>query len=321
MTKSWVVPCPTCLKTRLPSFRLQPPGSLRKLGVREQHHQHHHPLRLQRFPWIGIHVRAESQSSGASGHIWPRPAQAALRSRAVRRLHGGPIEKRKAWWFSSLEYRDQNAEIQTGTRDFTTDTIGKTPLLPRPCATHCSWPSAETINSTAARTPSTCALQPQPFDRHIRKPSASPRPLPLSTAAEERQNSVNRFNSLALHRVDPPQCSAPANRPTELSFHYDNFYNDIPPDSHNALQLTDPPLGLTNELIFPDLADGANFNLPPDHAPRSVAGPRRPLHGIWQTCTCQSRRRTPALHRAHGEINVFGTGTVILTSDFGFQGI
>jgi hypothetical protein len=36
---------------------------------------------------------------------------------------GRPLKKDEAWWFSSFEFRDQNAALQTGTRDFTTDTI------------------------------------------------------------------------------------------------------------------------------------------------------------------------------------------------------
>src|SRR5580693_2484552 len=36
---------------------------------------------------------------------------------------GGPVVKDKAWWFASVEDRYQNASIQTGTRDFTTDRI------------------------------------------------------------------------------------------------------------------------------------------------------------------------------------------------------
>jgi hypothetical protein len=76
-------------------------------------------------------------------------------------------------------------------------------------------------------------------------------------------------------------------------------------------------LNLTNELIFPDLADGANFNLPQaTHLDRyqfrdafTATLGRHTLHvgGEFQH------------YRATGQINVFGTGTVILVSDFGFQ--
>ena len=100
-----------------------------------------------------------------------------------------------------------------------------------------------------------------------------------------------------------------------VTFHYDNFYNDIPPFP-GAAPTTDPPLQLTNELIFPDLADGANFNLPQaTHLNRfqlreayawSLGKHTVHLGGEFQHYT------------ANGEINVFGTGTVILTSDFGF---
>jgi hypothetical protein len=45
------------------------------------------------------------------------------------------------------------------------------------------------------------------------------------------------------------------NRLNDLSFHYDNFFNNIPPFPQNA-SVTNPQLNLTSELIFPDLADG-----------------------------------------------------------------
>ena len=100
-----------------------------------------------------------------------------------------------------------------------------------------------------------------------------------------------------------------------LSFHYDNFYNNIPPFPQDA-PTTNPSLNLTNELIFPDLADGANFNLPQatylnryqlrDAYSWTVGKHVLHLGGEFQHYT------------AHGLINVFGSGTVILTSDFGF---
>jgi hypothetical protein len=134
---------------------------------------------------------------------------------------------------------------------------------------------------------------------------------PLSTAAE-RQNSLNRFNSLAASWTNVLSTS----KSNELAYHYDNFYNDIPPYPQDS-SLTNPALTLTNELIFPDLADGANFNLPQiTHLDRSqvrdgftMAFGKHALKlgGEFQHYT------------AHGAINVFGTGTVILVSDFGFQ--
>lgn len=33
---------------------------------------------------------------------------------------GGPLKKDKSWFFTSLEYRTQNAALETGARDFTT---------------------------------------------------------------------------------------------------------------------------------------------------------------------------------------------------------
>ena len=101
-----------------------------------------------------------------------------------------------------------------------------------------------------------------------------------------------------------------------LSFHFDPFLNNIPVFPNSA-STTDPPLGLTNELLFPDLADGENFNLPQaTHLNRyqvrdgyswSIGKHQLRIGGEFQQ------------YNAHGLINPFGSGSVILTSDFGFQ--
>jgi hypothetical protein len=222
---------------------------------------------------------------------------------------GGPLLKDRAWWFTSVEYRDQNASIQTGTRDFATYTI---------------------LNSAAAA-PLRDALWSTRFDTQLSKHNrlvarysfnrstdtaeASPSQNTPAFTAAERQNSLNRFNSLVLNLnsvLSPTKVN-------DLSFHYDNFYNDIPPFGQNVPATNPSTLGLTNELIFPDLADGENFNLPQithlnrnqvrDALSWSLGKHALKLGGEFQHYT------------ASGEINVFGTGTVILTSDFGFANL
>src|SRR5580704_4293670 len=164
---------------------------------------------------------------------------------------GGPIRKDKAWIFSSVEYRNQNAALQTGTRNFATDTIQHT-SAPSPLR-DALWSTRydqqlSTNNSLMVR---------YSFNRSTDTGEATPSQTTPSFTAAQRQNSLNRFNSLlaGITTIISPT------RVNNFSFHYDNFYNDIPPFPQDA-PTTNPQLGLTNELIFPDLADGANFNLP-----------------------------------------------------------
>jgi hypothetical protein len=218
---------------------------------------------------------------------------------------GGPVRKEKAWFFSGFEFRDQNAALQTGSRDFTTDQVINT-SAPAPLR-DALWSTRfdqqlGLRNSLMAR---------YSFNRSTDTAEATPSETTPAYSAAERQNSLNRFNSLlaGLTTVLSPT------RVNNFSFHYDNFFNNIPPFPHDA-PTTDPPLSLTNELIFPDLADGANFNLPQaTHLNRyqfrdayswSLGKHTLRLGGEFQHYT------------AYGLINVFGTGTVILTSDFGF---
>jgi hypothetical protein len=218
---------------------------------------------------------------------------------------GGPVRKDRAWWFSSFEFRNQNAAIQTGARDFTTDSILNTsasaPLRDALWSTRYDQQLSE-HNSLMFR---------YSFNRSTDTAEATPSQSTPSFSSAERQNSLNRFNSLIASLTTVLSNT----RVNNFSFHYDNFYNNIPPYP-NDLPTTNPPLNLTNELIFPDLADGANFNLPQaTHLDRFQF--RDSLSWILGKHTLRLGGEFQH-YTASGEINVFGTGTVILTSDFGF---
>lgn len=218
---------------------------------------------------------------------------------------GGPLKHDRAWWFSSFEYRDQNAALQTGARDFTDDTILNT-SAPAPLR-DALWSSR--VDTQISKNNS--LMMRYSFNRSTDTAEATPSETTPEFTASERQNSLNRFNSLVagLNSV------LSTTRVNNLSFHYDNFYNDIPPYPQDA-PTTNPDLGLTNELIFPDLADGANFNLPQaTHLNRIQL--RDGLSWILGKHTLNIGGEFQH-YTANGEINVFGTGTVILTSDFGF---
>ena len=219
---------------------------------------------------------------------------------------GGPFRRDKAFWFSSVEYRNQNAAIQTGTRDFASETIRNTSaaaplrdlLLSNRADYH--WNDANIFSLRYSFNRSTETAQ-----------ASASSSTPQSTAAE-RQNSLNRFHSA----VGTWTRIFGSSRTNDLSFHFDNFYNSVPKFPQDA-SLTNPALGLTNELIFPDLADGANFNVPQaTHLNRYQVRDAYTMilgnHILHMGGEFQH-------YRATGEINVFGTGTIILTSDFGFQ--
>jgi hypothetical protein len=218
---------------------------------------------------------------------------------------GGPIRKDRAWWFSSFEFRNQNAAIQTGARDFTTDSILNTsasaPLRDALWSTRYDQQISE-HNSLMLR---------YSFNRSTDTAEATPSQSTPAFSAAERQNSLNRFNSLIASLTTVLSNT----RVNNFSFHYDNFYNNIPPFPNDS-PTTNPPLNLTNELIFPDLADGANFNLP-----QATHLDRFQFHDSLSWILGKHTLRLGGEfqhYTAYGEINVFGTGTVILTSDFGF---
>lgn len=218
---------------------------------------------------------------------------------------GGPIARDKAWWFGSVEYRYQDASIQTGTRDFTSDQI---------INTSASAPLRDLLISTRLDdqlTARNSLMVRYSFNRSTDvAPASLSQPSPLITAAE-RQDSLNRFHSIAAGlttTISPTKAN-------NFSFHFDNFFNNLPAFTQNAPTTNPAGLASTNELLFPELADGANFNLP-----QATYLDRVQLRDAYSwTLGKHALKLGGELqhYTAHGIINVFGTGTIILVSNFG----
>lgn len=222
---------------------------------------------------------------------------------------GGPFKTNKAWWFGSAEYRNQNAAIETGERDFTTDTIVNA---------YAPAPLREALVSSRVDyqiDPSDTLMGRYSFNRSTGTAAASAASVTPSLSATERQNSLNRFNTTVAgwtRTISPTKVN-------NVLFSFNTFLNSIP-EFPNSAPTTDPAgLASTNELIFPDLADGVNFNVP--------QSTHLNQYEVQNTFTWSLGKHTLHLggeyeySQAFGEINVFGSGSVILTSDFGFANL
>src|SRR5580704_17221092 len=164
----------------------------------------------------------------------------------------GPLKANKAWWFASAEYRNQNATIETGERDFTTGSI---------LNTYAPAPLRDALFSTRAdyQLDSTNTLMARySFNRSTDTNQASAASVTPSSSATERQKSLNRFNSLVTSWTK----TLSATKVNNVTFHFDTFLNSIPEFPNSAPTTNPTGLASTNELIFPDLADGVNFNVP-----------------------------------------------------------
>ncbi len=224
---------------------------------------------------------------------------------------GGPLVKDKAWWFSSLEYRHQNAAIQTGERDFQANNN-------RGAVIHTAAPAdlRDLLSSTRfddQLTTRNRLMVRYSFNRSTDVGQASLAQPSPSISPAERQNSLNRFHSL----VTGITSLISSNEANDFSFHFDNFFNNLPVFTQNLPTTNPAGLAATNELLFPDLADGANFNLP-----QATYLNRYQLRDAYSWTLGKHALRLGGefqRYTAHGIINPFGTGTVILVSNFGFN--
>jgi hypothetical protein len=222
---------------------------------------------------------------------------------------GGPIVKDKTFWFASGEYRHQNSAVLTGERVY-----GATPADDEILNTTAPAPLREALFSTRVDhqlNSSNSLMARYSFNRSTQTAQAeASEPTPLSTAAE-RQNSLNRFHSLVAgwtSTLSPSQVN-------NVTFHFGTFLNSIPAFPQDA-PTTFPALGLSTELVFPGLADGVNFN-----TPQATHLNRYQLRDgfAWSLGKHNLHFGAEFQHySAFGIINPFGSGSVVLASNFGF---
>ena len=151
---------------------------------------------------------------------------------------GGPVKKDRAWFFSSVEYRNQDGAVLVGTRDLTTRSINQTfalaPLNDLLSTNRFDWRSnnddqlwfrysLQRENDVAAST----------LDRAI-------------GSAAQRQASKNNIHAILANYTRVLS----ARDVNSFSFSFSDFFNDIEP-------VTPGP-----QLTFPSIQDGASFRVP-----------------------------------------------------------
>ena len=151
---------------------------------------------------------------------------------------GGPIQKDRAWFFGSFEYRNQDGAALVGVRNLATRTISRTfaaaPLNDLLSTERIDWSASDRdhlfFRYSLQREDDTAASS---LDRAI-------------GSASFRQASVNNTHSFLANYTR-------VLNPTEVNsfnFSYGTFFNDIEP-------VTTAP-----QLTFPSIQDGASFRVP-----------------------------------------------------------
>src|SRR5215813_8139338 len=151
---------------------------------------------------------------------------------------GGPIKKDKAWFFGSIEYRNQDGAVLVGTRDLASRSIRRT-FSAAPLNDLLSTERADWQPSTPDHFYFRYSLQ--------REDDVAASTLDRAIgSASQRQAGTNNTHSFLVNYtrvVNPRDVNS-------FNFGYSTFFNDIEP-------VTPGP-----QLTFPSIQDGASFRVP-----------------------------------------------------------
>ena len=159
---------------------------------------------------------------------------------------GGPIKKDRAWFFGSVEYRNQDGATLVGVRDLATRTIKRTfadaPLNDLLSTERVDWqPTAQDHLFFRYSLQREDDVSPSTLDRAI-------------GSASQRQASTNNTHSFLANytRVISPHVV------NSFSFGFSTFLNDIEPVNPGP------------QLTFPSIQDGASFRVPQSTKQRRI---------------------------------------------------
>ena len=151
---------------------------------------------------------------------------------------GGPIKRDRAWFFGSVEFRNQDGAALVGVRDLATRTIRRTfagaPLNDLLSTERVDWqPGVNDHLFFRYSLQREDDLSPSTLDRAI-------------GSASQRQSSTNNTHSFLANYTRVLN----ARNVNSFNFSYSTFFNDIEP-------VTPGP-----QLTFPSIQDGASFRVP-----------------------------------------------------------
>jgi len=151
---------------------------------------------------------------------------------------GGPIKRDQAWFFGSIEYRNQDGAVLVGSRDLATRSIRKgfaaAPLNDLLSTERLDWAPTDTDHFTFRY-----SLQRE----NDIAPSSLIRSIGSATERQESRNNTQSFLTRYDHILNPRVINS-------FSFSFNHFDNNI------------DPVSVGPQLTFPSIQDGASFRVP-----------------------------------------------------------